>query len=164
MNVERLRELAGVLKEQPLVDFPYSTGDDTITGMSLEQAINLRPKGFNIGVWNCHTAACVCGWAVHLFGEQAQPGSMVARNVGHFRNWGAELLGLTDDEADGLFGPNVEAYPEVDSLRFTPEAAAKVLERLADIGEQGGEGLLDSEEINEIWANAMLEVEEEGGA
>lgn len=82
----------------------------------------------------CGTAACIAGWAAHLF----SPESVNAVCGSEQDDWGeahyfaAGALGLTDEEACQLFVPLDSATPWRD---IAPTQAAAVIDHLLKTGE-----------------------------
>jgi hypothetical protein len=112
MNAERILKLADVIEGLPhgTVDWASSIGE---------------LSAFNMSEWNCGTVGCIAGWTIKVFSK--------ADDSTHYTTEARSLLGLSSEEAEGLFTPrcrDVEDY-----RRVKPTQAAAVLRHLVATGE-----------------------------
>lgn len=73
------------------------------------------------GPETCGTPACICGWAVYLWGSYS-----IKERIGS--SHGEKVLDITREQAQRLFFPR-------GADRRTPEEAANVLRRFAETGQ-----------------------------
>ena len=114
MNRERLLELADVIA--PL---PYEQKIDVV----------IKPRSFNMST-GCGAACCIAGWTGEVYG-----GKYV--NLEEARI----ILGLNDDQAQGLFTP-----PGYTAMRYDGERAAHVLRLMVAVGDS-----VTGEQIRALW-------------
>ncbi|TXH12511.1 MAG: hypothetical protein E6R03_12650 [Hyphomicrobiaceae bacterium] len=114
MNKERMRELYRIVSahQDKLNMNVWQSG-------GVQARLPDQPEEF------CGTAACLCGWAVWLWGIELSVDLGFGNRSRSWENAGAELLGLTHDEAVSLFYPF--EYPD-EAPREEFEEAIKVLE------------------------------------
>lgn len=148
MNSKRLLELAEIIegKEHGPVYNAFE-GFDSLEDPSLFEV----PESFNMTAYHCESVACVCGWAISLWGEDERfNGSQDYTNAAR---WGAQLLDLERDVAFALFDPQgsteLGAGPVLENSRVTPEAAASVLRRVAAESPEDGRAVIG------IWRREM---------
>lgn len=145
VDIGRLRELAEVIREEAYISPSLSDRD---IEHSIENLL-VRPLGFNIAVYNCHTAGCIAGWAVALYGsEDDNPKMFDTAGVDVFE-WASQLLGLPWSIASNLFLPPTDLVGSIG-----PENAANVLERIADAlgkGERFGPEYSGSLLVESFW-------------
>lgn len=94
-NAERLRKVADIIEANPEhFDMQFWVAQDgRIEYCSNRQATRLAME---TNIVSCGTTACLAGWAVHLWGAEADPDRCIIAN-------GASILGLSDDDATRLF-------------------------------------------------------------
>jgi hypothetical protein len=119
MNVENIKRVRDVIAALPPERFDMrwvfvEDGHEADWRTGHTQHANL--------VKGCNTAACVLGWTLVTLRPKA-----AVQGV----STGAELLGISDDQADELFTPDRFDEPG----RYTHAQAVRVLDRLIETGE-----------------------------
>ena len=131
MNRENILAVADAIENQSIPDLGFNMG-----GFIVETGDDWQDKSGR----SCGTVACIAGTA-HVL----RTGD---RTIGHnVRDYDctpdAEWLGLTEDEADGLF---FAVSASANLYEITPSQAVSVLRHLAETGEVDWERALHSTE------------------
>ena len=84
----------------------------------------LPPEQFDMAHFECGTARCIAGWALHLDGQDV----LAPLSTGSSSTRARDLLGIDGDRASDLFFSGIDYHP-------TTKEAARVLRHLAITGE-----------------------------
>jgi hypothetical protein len=87
----------------------------------VRQAILDHPEAFDMGQWDCETAACIAGWTVRLGSNEKLKGAFIF-------NEAQRLLKISDEQACYLF----QSWCRNANLEMTAEEAAQHIDRFIE--------------------------------
>ena len=80
---------------------------NTFLLLKVKEAILANPEHFDMSLWACGTAACICGWTAKLAGEYDKLREMLDSPFDIPENYpaklGARLLKIDVEQAEALF-------------------------------------------------------------
>ena len=101
----------------------------------------------------CGTVGCIAGWAVMTLSESDAHSYLSGDVYTDIAVIAESLLGLEDYAAAALFAPRQPGIDQegVTWSAVTPEIAATMLERIADLMERTGAGVLPAD-VYQFWS------------
>jgi hypothetical protein len=130
-NIRKVRDAIAKLQDEPKrfnmvcwVNYINDIGTEyTSFEDEQKQIVNSMKEG------DCNTCACIGGWTVVVLDENWD-------KYTYFMDRGAELLGLTHEEAEKLFTPWDAQFNLIgDPAKAGPKEAVKVLTHILETGE-----------------------------